>query len=188
MSIGNPEVARIPRVIAHLDATDVHFHFRSRPADQQEALLRKVYKNYGEFMKILKDPDMYFGNDTKVYPPGDPLLGAWAHAPIGGFYNGKKEPKVWFRGIFANVAGRKCRVAMIVHECAHAAANARHYANDWPKPNGAPDKPDGISVHPRNYMNLTAEEAATNACTYAAFAANARFNDDCRPGAHDLSI
>jgi hypothetical protein len=140
---------------------------------------------------LLANTGANFGDDMEYYPPDHPrrnLQGAWAHAPIGGFHNGKTEKKIWFRPRFREVSGQKCRIAMIIHECAHSAATAYHYANDWPKPDGAADAPKDVNVvHPRNYKQLLPDEAVENACSYPAFAANARFGDDIRPGAHNLA-
>jgi hypothetical protein len=175
-----------PRFAVRVAGTDTHFHFRKKPAQDQAAFLKELKLKYDKMLELTADPDRYFGNDEKIYPPENSLSRAWAHAPIGGFKNGNDEPKVWFRSIFANVKGKKCRCAMIIHECAHSCCDALHYANDWPLPNGAADRPDGKTTHPRDYANLTPDEAAANAYTYASFAANARFNADIRPGAHDL--
>jgi hypothetical protein len=173
-----------PRVAA----CDTHFHFRAKAAGDQEAFLARIRGNYDKMLDLTKDPDTYFADDLKVYPPGDVLLRAWAHAPIGRWNNGKKEAKVFFRGIFAAVRGQKCRCAMIIHECAHSCADGKHFANDWPFPNGEGDNPDGKGKRSTDYAHLAPDDAAANCCSYAAFAANARFASDTRPGAHDLTV
>jgi hypothetical protein len=169
-----------------LSVVDTHFHHRTLPANAQLPLLEKIFRNYSDMVTIVLDPDKFFGNDLKDRPATDKLIRAWAHAPIGGFHNGVDEPKVWFRKIFAEVKGPKCRVAMIIHECAHSAARAVHFASDNPRKRGTPDDPFGSGTHARNYEQLTPDEASRNACTYACFAANAMFRNDIGPGAHDL--
>lgn len=178
----------VPRIAPRSDVTDLHFHFRAKPAAQQEAFLTGIFVNYSAILDLLGDAATHFDNDLRTRTPPDPLLRAWAHAPIGGFFDAKQAPKVFFRDMYANVTGPKCKVAMIVHECAHSAARARHFADDGPTKDGTPDKPDGLTTHPRNYKDLFPDEAAANACTYAAFAANCRFGSDIRPGAHDLTV
>jgi hypothetical protein len=85
---------------------------------------------------------------------------------------------------------------MILHECGHYVAGAKHYAGEWPPPQGSPDWPDGKKnpdgsnkpQHPRNYMQLLPGEAARNACTYASFAAHCALGSDERPGAGRLYL
>lgn len=178
-------VARFP---ARRAATNTHFHFLDKAPEQQEFFLTGLFNNYTLILDMLGAAATHFGNDLAVREPTDPLRGAWAHAPIGGFFDSKQQPKVFFRDIYANVTGPKCRVAMIIHECAHSAARARHFAEDAPLFDGTKSMPDGKKLHDRNYKNLTPDEAATNACSYAAFAAHARFGDDIRPGARDLTV
>jgi hypothetical protein len=176
-------------VLDHFNAIDVHFHVQQKVgAFEQCIFMNRVRMRYGSIKAMLDDPDKYFGDDFNVYPTDNDLSRAWAHAPIGGFHNGKDEKKVRFRPKFLEVTGQHCRIAMILHECAHSAAFALHYADDWPFPTGTKGFPhDKDHQHARDYQNLLADEALTNAYSYPSFAANAKFERDERPGAHDLT-
>jgi hypothetical protein len=81
---------------------------------------------------------------------------------------------------------QRVRAAVIIHEMSHSIASALHFANDWPWPNGTRDAPlrEGV-LHPRDYAHLLPNEAAKNACSYAAFASNAFFGWDSRFGWHN---
>src|SRR5262249_40600163 len=126
--------------------------------------------------------------------PNDPRFGSYASAKIGGFHDNSVGKKVWFHGLFLTASGQKARCAIILHECGHSVATALPYAYGHPKASGGTAREPHRGVrHPRNYANLTPDEALHNADTYATFAAHASTSDpspngDIRPGAHNLTI
>jgi hypothetical protein len=109
-------------------------------------------------------------------------------ADMGGYF---RDPHGWItRYPVYETCGDNCRAAMILHECGHFVANAKHFAREGPTLNGTADFPDGKDkpLHPRNYAQLTPDEAAHNACTYAAFAYHAATGQDGRPGADRINF
>src|SRR5207244_3203399 len=101
----------------------------------------------------------------------------YADAPMDGWHHDTKVERITIYPIFKK-CGPNCRAAMLVHECAHYVASAKHFAREGPTAAGEPDWPDGEKNadgsrkprHPRDYAHLKPAEASRNACTYAAFA------------------
>ena len=180
---------------ALFDAVDVHFHLRGLPnVTDQPPHLDKIIQNYVNILAILSNTNL-LGDDPTLYTDeSDPRFGAYATAKIGGFSDSSVSKKIWFHGLFLTVPGQKARCAMIIHEGGHSAATALHYAYGHPKSSGGvAGEPHRGVTHPRNYANLTPDEALHNADTYATFAAHASTGNpgtagDIRPGAHALAI
>jgi hypothetical protein len=182
-----------PSALALFEAVDAHFHLRRLPrVEDQPHFLDQIITNYVNILALLNNPDA-MGDDPNAYTdPEDPRFGAYATAKIGGFHDASVSKKVWFHGLFLSVTGQKARIAMILHECGHSVASGLHYAYGHPRSSGGTaGEPFRGAKHPRNYENLTPDEALCNADTYATFAAhastgNAGPDGDIRPGAHDI--
>ena len=181
---------------AIFEAVDVHWHLRAlpSPADHPKQVDALIV-NYTNILTLLNSTTMW-GDDPRLYTdPNDPRFGAFATAQPGGLNDPAVDKKVWFHGLFLNATGVNCRCAMIIHECGHSVATGLHFAYGHPRASGGtPGKPTANGpVHPRNYAQLTPDEALHNADTYATFAAHASTRDpspagDFRPGGHNLAF
>ena len=105
----------------------------------------------------------------------DPTTGDFANAHLGGFFR-QADPvlgKIRFGPNYGG-KGELFQTSVIVHEAAHFANRViDHFASELPAPNGtAVDSSTGI-VHSKNYAQLSFQEAAGNAYTYAQFALHA---------------
>jgi hypothetical protein len=173
------------------DIANTHFHQR-KLADSNDriALLRGVRGQFSGIQSVLRD----FGSFALQVPIA-PHSTDFARAPIGGFHRDTTQEKIEILPLFKS-CGTNCRAAMLIHECAHYVASAVHFAREGPTLLGSPDCPDAsvknpdgsCKKHPRNYRDLTPQEAALNACTYAAFAFHAFSGQDLRPGAFKINF
>jgi hypothetical protein len=154
------------------------------------ALLRGVRGQFAGIQTVLRDLASF-----SLQVPVAPNSTDFARAPIGGFHRDITQEKIEFLPRFKS-CGNNCRAAMIIHECGHYVASAVHFAREGPTLSGTPDCPDesvknpdgSCRKHPRNYRDLTPQEAALNACTYAAFAFHAFSGQDLRPGAFKINF
>lgn len=169
-----------------LEKVNTHFHDHFIPNNfAREVLLNRARLHYLDIIKVCSDPLFFFANGDNVKP------NAFAYAHLGMFHVDTKQFKVFFNNTYLN-CGPKCRSAMILHECGHYVAAARHFAREGPTLNGTPDIPfadaDGNGpTHPRNYAQLFPTEAISNACTYASFAFHCFSGEDGRPGADHIN-
>src|SRR5262245_37602756 len=173
-----PDTPEMERVNTHFRVNLIPNHFA------REVLLDRARLNYLDTIRVLSDTAYFFRSGDNRDP------NAFAYAHIGYYHIDNQNFKVYFNNTYLN-CGPKCRTAMVLHECGHYVAFARHFAREGPTLNGTPDIPFADAaghgpVHPRNYAQLFPTEAIHNACTYAAFAFHCFSGEDGRPGADHI--
>lgn len=179
---GNDSPAPTP----DLEKVNTHFHDHLIPNNfAREVLINRARLHYLDIIRVCSDPVFFFANGDNV----DPKAFAYAHFSM--FHVDNKKFKVFFNNTYLG-CGPKCRSAMILHECGHYVAGARHFAREGPKPNGLADIPFADAhgngpVHPRDYAHLFPTEAVMNACTYASFAFHCFTGTDGRPGVDQIT-
>jgi hypothetical protein len=141
---------------------NTHFHLGfTFPLSGKEALLLvrqrvgQLIGTYRLIMSVLARADSFFDEDLSDNT-------AFAKAKLGGLNNGGK---ISFCPPYLTL-GPKFRTAVIVHEGAHFVdASIGHFASELPAPNGSP-----VGASTKNYAQLSFDEAARNAYSYAQFA------------------
>jgi hypothetical protein len=105
----------------------------------------------------------------------DPTTHDFANAHLGGFFH-KSNPvlgKIRFGPAYGG-KGELVQTAVLVHEAAHFVnSKIDHFASELPAPNGTLVNSSKGIVHTKNYVQLSFQEAANNAYTYAQFALHA---------------
>jgi hypothetical protein len=108
----------------------------------------------------------------------------FASSDPGGFArrNDKDNPGRMFFCLKYLQTGPLTHVVTIIHEAAHYVdKNIDHFASGVPFPNGRALTGTNGQVHAHNYAQLTPDEAAQNAASYAGFAINMGKRQDLRP-------
>jgi len=105
----------------------------------------------------------------------DPSTGDFANAHLGGFFH-LSDPilgKIRFGPAYGG-KGELFQTGVIIHEGAHFVNRViDHFASELPAPNGTPVNSSTGVVHVKTYAQLSFQEAAGNAYTYAQFALHA---------------
>jgi len=115
----------------------------------------------------------------------DPTSNDIANADPGGFLrrNDPVDPgRMFFCPRYVAEAGPLTRVVTIIHEAAHYVdKKIDHFATSVPFPNGRPLTGTLGQKHVLNYVQLTPDDAAQNAASYAGFAIHVFKRQDTRP-------
>ena len=198
-----PSLAMLDRILSfntgrgtfprrEFDITNTHFHQKKlNDSNDRRALLLDVRSQFSGIQTVLSR----IGEFALHVPVSNSTVN-FATAPIGGFHRDTTLEKILINDPLFKSCGPNCRAAMLIHESAHYVASAVHFAKEGPTLAGVPDCPDSTQTnpdgscrkHPRNYRDLTPQEAAKNACTYAAFAFHAFSGQDLRPGAFKINF
>lgn len=105
----------------------------------------------------------------------DPTTRDFANAHRGGFYHPTDLVlgRIRFGPAYAG-KGELFQTGVLIHEAAHFVNKViDHFASELPPLNGTPVNSSTGIVHSRNYAQLSFQEAAGNAYTYAQFALHA---------------
>jgi peptidoglycan hydrolase-like protein with peptidoglycan-binding domain len=105
----------------------------------------------------------------------DPTTGDFANAHLGGFFHPTDLVlgRIRFGPAYSG-KGELFQTGVLIHEAAHFVNKViDHFASELPPLNGTPVNSSTGIVHSRNYAQLSFQEAAGNAYTYAQFALHA---------------
>jgi len=142
-----------------------HFKIQQAPNPLQHLnLLRGVYSQIAAV----------FGGASSIFID-DPATGDFANAHLGGFGH-LTDPvlgKIRFGPAYGG-KGELFQTSVLIHEAAHFVnAAIDHFASELPAPNGTSVNSSTGAVHSKTYAQLSFQEAAGNAYTYAQFALHA---------------